>query len=179
LLNSWGISAVIALNDKNNNRGNFKFKQNFLINRDGTPVCPAGRNMVLWGFCKGRSRHKWRCPRVVNNLESCAACGSCSSSPYGRVFYTKPDWDVRLFTKIPRGSDEWKDKMKQRTAAERVNDRILNDYGIEHANTRGKKRIAFFTTVAAINIHLDAQLKFMSENGLFDFYGLVFMREAA
>jgi uncharacterized protein YbbC (DUF1343 family) len=54
--------------------------------------------------------------------------------------------------------------MKQRTTAERVNNRILNDYGIESDSTRGKKRIAFFTTIAAINVHLDAQLKFLSEH---------------
>ena len=59
--------------------------------------------------------------------------------------------------------------MKQRTAAERVNNRILNDYGIESDAHRGKKRIAFFSFVAAINVHLDAQCKFLAEHPPLDF----------
>ena len=59
--------------------------------------------------------------------------------------------------------------MKERTAAERVNNRILNDYGIENSKARGKKRISFLTTIAGFNIHLDAQLKFLKEKKLFDF----------
>ena len=49
--------------------------------------------------------------------------------------------------------------MKERTAAERVNDRMLNDYGVGKSGRRGKGRISFFSMVAAVNIHLDAQLK--------------------
>jgi hypothetical protein len=98
---------------------------------------------------------------------------------YGRVIYTRPEWDLRLFTKIPRGSKAWKDEMKQRTAAERVNDRILNDYGIEGAHTRGKKRISFFVTIAATNVHLDAQLKELLRRGLFNPDDLFGMADAA
>ena len=161
LLDHWGVSAVIALNDKN--KGNFKYPPALRIDEDGRPICPGGRIMVHWGFCgKDRCRIKWRCPRVVKGLDSCDSCAGCSPSDYGRVIYTKPDWDLRLFTRIPRGSVAWKDKMKQRTAAERVNNRILNDYGISRSATRGKKRIAFMTTLAAINIHLDAQVKHLN-----------------
>ena len=59
--------------------------------------------------------------------------------------------------------------MKERTAAERVNNRILNHYDIEKSKTRGKKRISFFTTIAGFNVHLDAQLAFMKANGSYDF----------
>jgi uncharacterized protein YbbC (DUF1343 family) len=53
--------------------------------------------------------------------------------------------------------------MKERTAAERVNDRILQDYGVENGSVRGKKRISFIATLAAVNVHLDAQVKVLSE----------------
>jgi len=59
--------------------------------------------------------------------------------------------------------------MNERTAAERVNNRILNHYGIENSRTRGKKRISFFTTIAGFNIHLDAQLAKLKSDKLFDF----------
>ena len=52
--------------------------------------------------------------------------------------------------------------MKERTAAERVNDRILNDYGVGCSKRRGKTRVAFFTMIAAFNIHLDAQAHIVS-----------------
>ena len=176
LLDYWGINAVIALNSKN--KGNFKHPPALEVDEHGCPTCPGGRKMVYHGFCKDRCRLKWRCPRVAKGEAPCAACDNCSPSEYGRVIYTKPDWDLRLFTRIPRGTDAWKDKMKQRTAAERVNNRILNDYGIEHDSTRGKKRIAFFTTLAAINVHLDAQLKFLTERNQFNLNQLLNLEDS-
>jgi len=159
LLNHWNINAVIALNDKN--RGNFKYPPALRIDDNGVPICQRGFEMVYNGYCKNRNRLKWRCCRSFyrDGLKFFPPCEGCSKSPYGRVVYTKPDWDLRLFTRIPRGSDAWKSKMKERTAAERVNDRILNDYGVEDGHVRGKKRISFMVTLAAVNIHLDAQVK--------------------
>jgi len=172
LLDHWGINAVIALNS--NNKGNFQYPSALEIDDKGCPTCPGGRKMVYNGFCNDRCRLKWRCPRVVKGEEPCEACESCSPCAYGRVIYTKPDWDLRLFTRIPRGTALWKDKMKQRTAAERVNNRILNDYGIEADAVRGKKRISFLATVAAINAHLDAQLKLLTERNRFDLDELLY-----
>lgn len=167
LLNYWRINAVIALNGTN--KGNVKYTDNITVNDKGVPICSGGYAMIFNGFCKDRCRLKWRCPRVCGKAAPCEACENCSPSPYGRVKYTKPDWDLRLFTKIPRGSEHWKTIMKQRTAAERVNDRIMQDYGMEYTKLRGKKRIAFFSTIAAFNIHLDAQLKHLTAQGEFDF----------
>ena len=177
LLDHWDINAVIALNEKN--KGNFQYPPALRIDDNGVPVCPGGRKMTYNGFSKDRCRFKWRCPRVAGGLKPCTSCAACSPSPYGRVIYTKPDWDLRLFTRIPRGSDAWKAIMKQRTAAERVNDRILIDYGVENAPTRGKKRISFFTALAAVNIHLDAQLRYMTERNLFDLGTLLHLDCAA
>jgi ABC-type Zn2+ transport system substrate-binding protein/surface adhesin len=59
--------------------------------------------------------------------------------------------------------------MNERTAAERVNNRILHHYGLENSKVRGKKRISFFATVAAFNVHLDAQLAKLKAMGLFNF----------
>ena len=169
LLHEWNINAVIALNPKN--EGNCKYPTSTDIDKNGNPVCPCGYSMINWGFCKDRCRIKWRCPKKVKGYE-CKNCVCCSPSSYGRTIYTKPSWDLRLFTRISRGSDAWKSKMKQRTAAERVNNRILNHYGIEASHTRGKKRISFFTTIAAINVHLDAQLAKLKTDMSFHFQSL-------
>ena len=48
--------------------------------------------------------------------------------PYGRCIYTKPDWDIRLYPPIPRGTEEYIKTYNNRTSSERVNNRILNDY---------------------------------------------------
>ena len=166
LLEKWGICAVIALGKSNNGNNKYPIP---IAHDNGTPICPAGHKMVNWGANNNdRSRRKWRCPRVLGKVEPCDMCGSCSPSAYGRVVYTKTEWDPRTFCRIPRGSNEWKQIMKERTAAERINNRILNDYGIEESRTRGKKRIFFFTMLAAINVHLDAQLKMLkSDNSIY------------
>jgi hypothetical protein len=160
LLEEYGISAVIALGKSNN--GNNKYPVP-IKHENGTPICPAGHKMVNWGVnSNDRCRRKWRCSRVLGRTEHCDTCDSCSPSNYGRVVYTKVEWDPRLFCRIARDSDEWKQSMKERTACERINNRVLNDYGVEKSHTRGKKRIFFFTMIAAINIHLDAQLKIIT-----------------
>ena len=157
LLEHWGINAIIALNKTNDGKSKYPVP----IKHDhGTPICPAGNAMINNGFCgKDRCRIKWRCPRVLGKVNASDVCSSCSPSPYGRVVYTKPAWDPRLFCRIPRGTKQWKKLMKQRTASERVNKRILHDYGVENSKCRGKNRISFLILLAAINIHLDAQLK--------------------
>jgi len=169
LLDHWGISAVIALNSTN--KGNSQYPEHLSLNEYGVPICSGGNEMVYWGFCrKDRCRLKWRCPKAAG--KTCDSCVNCSPSPYGRVIYTKPDWDLRLFTTIPRGSERWKLKMNERTAAERVNNRILNHYGVEASKTRGKGRISFLTAIAGFNVHLDAWLAKLSSTGNFDFFSL-------
>jgi len=138
LLNAWHIKPVIALNTKN--KDNVKHPGTMTINENGVPVCLEGIPMVYNGFLKDRCRIKWRCPLAIGKIHSCSHKNQRSPSSYGRTFYTKPEWDLRLFTPIPRNSHEWKSEMKKRTSSERVNKRILNDYQLERARARGKKR---------------------------------------
>jgi hypothetical protein len=176
LLNEWNINAVIALN--RTNKGNVQYSKRLTIDQNGVPICPGGHKMIYRGYCgRDRCRLKWRCPRVCG--KPCDNCVGCSNTAYGRTVYTKPDWDLRLFTKIPRGSQHWKDLFSERTAAERVNNRILNHYGIESSHVRGKKRISFFTAIAGVNIHLDAQIAKLKSLGLFVFNDLLALLSAA
>nr|WP_278286362.1 transposase [Clostridium putrefaciens] len=141
------------------NKGNPKYPTTLDINEKGVPICIGGHEMVYNGFEKSRSRLKWRCPLVLKKVDSCSCQKQCSPSPYGRVIYTKPSWDLRLFTPVPRGSKQWKTIYKTRTCSERINNRILNDYRIHSLRIHGKERYSFMTMIAAINIHLDARLK--------------------
>ena len=157
LCKRWNILPFI---DLNSNRGKpASLPPALSVSEKGVPICMGGHEMNFDGFCKNRSRHKWRCPLKCGKILDCDCKEQCSPSNYGRVIYTKPDWDIRLFTPVPRGTKEWKEVYKTRTCSERVNNRILNDYGLHTMRIHGKKRYSFFTMMIGINIHLDARLK--------------------
>ena len=153
----WGIQPFIDLNDKTGPSPSLP--ASLSIDKDGTPLCPAGFRMVNWGYDPNRHRRKWRCPSACGKVDSCPCKDTCSHSPYGRCIYTKPDWDIRLYTSVPRGTTEYKKIYNNRTGSERVNNRILNDYHLHDMRIHGKKRYSFFAIIAGINIHLDARLK--------------------
>ena len=153
----WDIQPFIDLND---NRGRPKsIPDTITIDADGTPLCQAGLRMVYNGFCSGRSRCKWRCPAACKKVKGCPLDEPCFSSPYGRCVYTKPAWDVRLYTPVPRGTEEYRRIYNCRTSSERVNNRILNDYHLHDMRIHRRKRYSFFAMIAGIHIHLDARLK--------------------
>lgn len=157
LLQKWNIRPFIDLNGDVGRKPTYP--PALTITDKGVPVCMANQEMVYNGFCKSRSRLKWRCPLACGKIASCYCKDSCSQSSYGRVIYTKPDWDLRLFTPVPRGTKGFKDIYKSRTSSERINNRILNDYNLHASRIQGKKRFSFFSMLIAINIHLDARVK--------------------
>lgn len=158
LLDKWDINAVIALNNRSKSQSAPKL--DYKINMDGVPVCLAGIPMVNWGFNKQGMRRKFRCPLACGKIKTCDCQLQCpSDSDYGRSVYVSLQQDLRLCTRIQRGSTEWKRIMKSRTSSERVNKRILNDYALELYRARGKKRIFWWTMVHSVNILLDARLK--------------------
>ena len=105
------------------------------------------------------------------NLGDCPYSQQCSPSAYGRVVYTKPKDDFRLFTQTPRGSKAWKKMYARRTTVERSIKRTLVDYLLESRKHRTKKIWFWFVSLAAINQHLDAQVK-TQEHTLFARLGL-------
>ena len=157
LCKDWKINPFI---DLNTNRGKpSTIPDKITIDVDGTPLCHAGFRMVNWGYSPARNDRKWRCPLKCGKVDKCPCMSDCSTSAYGRVIYTKPNWDVRLYTPVPRGTDEYKQIYKNRTCSERLNNRVLNDYHLHDMKIHGKKRFSFFTMIIGINIHLDARLK--------------------
>ena len=161
--NFWHINPFIDLNIK---RGRPKVIHDTVsIDSDGTPMCQAGKRMVFSGIDRSRNRCKYRCPYAAANQDQnqCPCKGQCSSSNYGRTVYTHPEWDIRLYTPVPRGTDAYKAVYNNRTSCERMNNRLLNDYHLHTWRGRTRKRLAFFSTFAAINVHLDAQLKVLKD----------------
>lgn len=157
LCQKWDIRPFIDLNTNRGRPGSIP--DSISIDGDGTPLCMAGFRMVNWGYCKQKHSRKWRCPLACGKRSSCPCKEKCSASPYGRCVYTKPDWDIRLYTPVPRGTDKYKKIYNNRTACERVNNRVLNDYHLHDMGIHTRKRYSFFTMIICINIHLDARLK--------------------
>ena len=155
LLKDRKISAFI---DLHGGRGRPKsIPDNITIDKNGTPVCSAGLKMTPNGFDRSRRSMMWRCPYA--DKHKCKCLQSCTDSKYGRVIKTKPEWDVRLYTDVPRGTEAYKKIYNQRTATERINNRILNVYGLHKMKIHTKEHYAFFTTMIGICIHLDARYK--------------------
>ncbi len=153
MLNMHEIEPFIDLNERSK-----KNNSSEKIDRDGIPVCQDGLQMIRWGMHKRRLRIKWRCPKYTDP-DSCPYRQSCSTSKYGRVKYTRPEADYRLFTKTQRGSKAWKKAFARRSSVERTLKRILVDYAIELERARSDKRWFWLATLAALNQHLDAQLR--------------------
>lgn len=68
--------------------------------------------------------------------------------------YIKNSSDLRLHPRIPRDSE--------RSACERMNDRVLNNYHLQDLKIRGNDHFSFWTMIIGICIHLDAWYKMSS-----------------
>lgn len=159
LLHHYDIAAFIDLNTRN--EGNCSSQSTFSFTKEGIPICPAGHMMAYNGFCKDRQRHKWRCPITRKKWQ--ITCDSpCSTSSYGRVFYTREQDNLRFFTRIPRGSTLFKARYRRRTSSERGFKRLKEDYLLERkTKTRTSNNWYFRAFSTAMCLHIDAWVKYL------------------
>ena len=121
LCNHLGIRPFIPLNDSTVIAMKELPKGVSGFDHKGQPICAGGIPYAYWGPSYGKG-HKYRCWFAAHN-EPCPCC--CTPSTYGRTVYIKPDSDLRLFPDIPRHSETFKEKLKQRSGAERTNKRLF------------------------------------------------------
>ena len=162
LLHVWGIQPFIDLNSACGRQKSIPDR--ITTDPDGTPVCQAGHRMVSCGYDRSKHGIKYRCPYVMGKVDSCDCV--CSKSAYGRTIHMKTDWDLRLYTPVPRGTEKWKDTYKNRSCTERINNRILNNYGLHAMRIHTKKHYSFMTMIICICIHLDAWYKQITALGM-------------
>ena len=129
------------------------------LNEHGIPVCQNGTEMVRDGYDKSKMATKYRCPFKKGKIDSCPYKEQCSKSDYGRVVKIYDKTNLKLFSPLMYGSDEWKEIYKNRTSTERINNRILNDYGLHASSSWNGSKHFFFMILAGINIHMDAWAK--------------------
>lgn len=150
----WQTALVIPLNERN--AGHFTYAPPIALTPNGTPICPAGCPMVYWGHCPDRQRLKWRCPRVAGPQADRQAPCVCSPSAYGRVVYTYPKTNYRLFTPIPRDSERWRQHYDHHPCVERSHKRKKYDLLLNQTRTAGRERWFLRLMLAAICQHVDA-----------------------
>lgn len=156
LLDKWNIKPFIPLNSRSDN---LLQADGVILSKEGVPVCADGHDMINWGYEAKKSRCKYRCPFILGKIQWCPYDSDCNKTLYGKIVYLRRASNLRLITPVPRGSKQWNEIYKQRTAAERVNNRILTDYQLERPKRYSKAKLAFFAFFNAINVHLDAQIK--------------------
>lgn len=160
LMDTFNYEPFIPLNDRNKDNLTYQACQ---VNDMGIPFCSCGEPMVYSGYCPDRMRIKWRCPlkakKNFTKKKQCIENNFCTTSEYGRVVYTYPKINLRLFNKTPRGSEQWIKIYDKRTSSERSNKRKKIDYRIEQARVRSRQQWFVRYTLAAICQHLDAWIK--------------------
>ena len=157
LLKRWGINALIDINPRN--KACNGVPEDISIDKYGHPHCMEGHEMCSWGYDGQKEAQKYRCPLACGRVDAFKCKETCSPSKYGRTLYLKTNADLRYFPSIPRDSKQFKDIYAERTACERINNRVLNDYHLLSLKIRGDCHFSFWTMLIGICIHLDAREK--------------------
>lgn len=157
LLEHWDINALIDMNSRCNTMPTLP--EGFTMDKESHPRCKAGYEMCNWGYDRNKEATKYRCPLACGRVQDCPFSEECSTSDYGRTIYVKQEDDIRYFPRIHRDSDEYKAIYKERTASERVNNRVLNNYHLLELKIRGTDHFSFWTMIIGICLHLDAWAK--------------------
>jgi len=155
---------VCAIIDLNLRRSGKLVQDDFTISKDGVPICPIGRKMIHWGKIAKTHRRKWRCPAKCGGW-TCAA--PCSSSEYGRTFYTSTTDNPRFFPRIRRDSKEWRIRYAKRTGVERCNKRQKIDYKLEDSKGRSSRHWTIRVMLIAMCQHADAWFEVSKKNKAF------------
>ena len=134
-----GITPFIDLNGKGGRTP--VYKNDFTIDKDGVPICPAGHRMRRDGIEVAKGRMKFKCPKMnkENGCLSCTCETPCSDAKYGRTVHLVLKDNPRLFNHPPRSSKEWKTEYNARTSVERSNKREKIDFKLEsgrHSSTK-------------------------------------------
>lgn len=157
LLDKLNINALIDINARSTKAEGLSNDIHF--DKQGHPRCKGDFTMAPWGFDPIKNAHKYRCPQRGGHVTHCPYINECSSSPYGRTIYVRDNQDLRFQPRIPRDSDQYKAIYSERTACERVNARVLNDYQLQFLRIRGTDHFSFWTMLIGICIHLEARYK--------------------
>ena len=167
LMDEFKFSKVfIPLNPRNTNTAVLPVQYNDF----GWPLCTkdpkATMKPIGWTMENGRAdRFQWRCPEVkLINRKWITSCEDpCNGKKCGRVTYTFPNREKRMYPGVIRDSEEWITGYKLRTVVEKNIEYIKEPLSCGSLKTRNKKTIKadlylagitqLITLVVAYNMH--------------------------
>ena len=145
--------VLIPLNPRNSNTG----LPSPDFNEDGWPLCNKDSSITMipagWTKEKGRSdRFKWTCPMATQIAgKYVTQCQSpCNGKPCGRMVYTSPGQNQRMYPGIIRGSEEWDSEYKIRVVVEKNIQYFKDPMGCGNPKTRDNLTIKSDLLVAGI-----------------------------
>ena len=129
------------------------------ISEDRYPVCMYGEAMSRDGHDNSKNMTKYRCPLKTGKVKECPHDSVCNKTAYGRVVKIPDNLEDALYVPVDYHSKQWKKRYNNRTSCERMNNRVLNNYDVQHLTCRNESKHLFFAMMAGMNVHLDAWLK--------------------
>lgn len=138
-LNELGFAKVlIPINERNAPLSDTKIP----VNSAGIPCCPKNPllSFIPDGTCKGKNRSfriKHVCPksRKVKGKWVCDCDDKCRDTNSTVTSYTYPSGDLRVYSGVVRGSDEWIETYKIRTVIERELSSMKSDPTLNRPNS--------------------------------------------
>ena len=126
----------------------------YTLNADGIPCCPHNETLAMKyeGTSKlksGVTRYKFVCPKIKweknpdtgKYARACHCDNPCTTSSCGRMVYIYPEKDLRSYPGTLRGTEEWDNTYKIRTAVERDINHIKENLCLAGRRTQNKKTL--------------------------------------
>lgn len=126
----------------------------YTINADGIPCCPYDENLAMKheGTSKlksGVTRYKFVCPMIKwkrnpdtgKYVRVCHCDNPCTTSSCGRMVYIYPEKNLRAYPGTLRGTEDWDNTYKIRTAVERDINHIKENLCLAGRRTQNKKTL--------------------------------------
>ena len=136
-----------------NHRSRLK-NEDYIINEDGIPCCPKDSSLPMKpeGTAtrkNGLVRHKFSCPKIKwirdpvtgKQKRQCQCEHPCTNSPSGRMIYIYSERDFRSYPGTIRGTEEWDNIYKIRTAVERNINHIKENLCLAGRHTQNEKTL--------------------------------------
>lgn len=128
--------------------------QDYTINENGIPCCPNDPSLSMKYECtsklrSGVTRFKFVCPKMIwvydrvaqKARRQCCCENPCTTSRCGRMVYIYPEKNLRAYPGTIRGTDEWDNTYKIRTAVERDINHIKENLCLAGRRTQNEKTL--------------------------------------
>lgn len=136
----------------------------YTINADGIPCCPHDETLPMKpegsksNLRSGLPTFKFVCPKMKwvydkitkKSHRQCFCEDPCTTSKCGRMVYIYPEKDLRAYPGTLRGTEEWDNTYKIRTAVERDINHIKENLCLAGRRTQNKKTLHADLVLAGI-----------------------------